>query len=96
MEITPAIRTIHLCESFNVGCEVHGGGAANLHLLGATTTGEYYERGLLHPHYDYERPRPGLESMIDPMNEDGDVPMPEGSGLGFDIDWAYIEDHRVT
>ena len=31
--ITPAMKVVHLCESFRVRCEVHGGGAANLQVL---------------------------------------------------------------
>lgn len=35
--ITPAIKTVYLCESFEMPCEVHGGSAPNLHLLAAMT-----------------------------------------------------------
>src|SRR3712207_4496231 len=42
--ITPVIKTIHLCQSFGVRVELHGGGAATLQVLGAMATpGEYYE-----------------------------------------------------
>src|ERR687895_844034 len=49
--ITPAMKTVHLCQAFRIRVEIHGGGPANLQVLGAMEIpGEYYERGLLHPH----------------------------------------------
>jgi L-alanine-DL-glutamate epimerase-like enolase superfamily enzyme len=94
--ITPALKTVNTCESFGVRCEVHGGGAVNLHLLAAMTIpGEYYERGLLHPKYDYDAAEPWLETPTDELNDDGTVSVPEGPGLGYDVDWDFIERNRV-
>lgn len=95
--LTPAIKTVHLCEAFNVRCEAHGGNAGNLHLLGAMANpGEYYERGLLHPKYDYESATPWLTELIDPLNSEGHVRLPQDPGLGYDFDWDFIEANRVT
>jgi len=95
--ITPAIKTVHLCQSFNVSVEVHGGGAANLHLLGAMATpGRYYERGLLHPHLDYEAQTPWLLEPIDPLDADGNVPIPQGPGMGEAINWDFIREQTIT
>ncbi|MFB6219051.1 MAG: enolase C-terminal domain-like protein [Halobacteriaceae archaeon] len=94
--ITPAWKTVGLCESFGVQCEVHGGGPPNLHLVSAMPIdGEYYERGLLHPDYDYERPPDYLDSIPDPMDDDGRVAVPQEPGLGYDIDWEYVESNRI-
>ncbi len=90
--ITPLIKAVHLCEAFGIPLEVHGGGAANLQVLGAMgIPGEYYERGLLHPLLDYEAATPWLRAVIDPLDRDGRVPVPQGPGLGFDINWEFIE-----
>ncbi len=93
--ITPLMKTVHLCESFGMRCEIHGGGAANLHSLCAMKNGEFYERGLLHPFIDYEQPAPWLNQLIDPMDENGFVHVPDRPGLGWDINWEYIEENRV-
>ncbi|HEV2356893.1 MAG TPA: enolase C-terminal domain-like protein [bacterium] len=94
--ITPMLKAIHLCESLGVPLEVHGGGAANLQVLGAMGfPGEYYERGLLHPFLDYETATPWLTEVIDPLDHDGSVRISEKPGLGQDIDWEYIEQHRL-
>ncbi len=90
--ITPLMKTAHLCESHGVRMEVHGGGAGNLHVLCAMGfPGEYYERGLLHPFVDYERPEPWLNACVDPMDDQGYVHVSQLPGLGWDINWEYIE-----
>ena len=95
--ITPLIKTAHLCESFGVSMEVHGGGAGNLHVLCAMgIPGEYYERGLLHPFLDYEQPPPWLREIADPMDEQGYVHVSQRPGLGMAIDFDYIGDHLVS
>ena len=94
--ITPAMKTVHLCEAFRVRCEVHGGGSGNLQLLGAMAIpGEYYERGLLHPHVDFDAEKPWLKSVIDPVDREGNVPIPQRPGLGDEIDWDFIRDNLV-
>jgi L-alanine-DL-glutamate epimerase-like enolase superfamily enzyme len=94
--ITPLMKIVHLCESFEMAMEVHGGGAANLHVLCAMgIPGEYYERGLLHPFIDYEQPAPWLRQIVDPMDEEGRVHVSQRAGLGLDIDFGYIEANSV-
>jgi L-alanine-DL-glutamate epimerase-like enolase superfamily enzyme len=94
--ITPLIKIVHLCESFGVAMEVHGGGAGNLHALCAMgIPGEYYERGLLHPFLDYEEPPPWLNELVDPMDDTGHVHVSQRSGLGLDIDFDYIRSHAA-
>ena len=94
--LTPLMKCIHLCEAHGVSLEVHGGGHGNLHALGAMSIpGEYYERGLLHPHYDYEAAQPWLASRVDDVDAEGFVSLPQAPGLGLDIDWDYVNTHRV-
>ena len=85
--ITPTMKIAHLAESFGIAMEVHGTGAGNLQVLGAMgIPGKFYERGLLHPFVDYEKPEPWLNSRDDPMDSEGYVRIPGGPGLGQDID----------
>lgn len=94
--ITPLMKTVHLCEAFGVRCEIHGGGAGNLHVLGAMgIPGEYYERGLLHPFIDYEQPDPWLKEIVDPVDAEGLVHIPQKPGLGMEIDFDYIKDNAI-
>ncbi|MBN2391495.1 MAG: mandelate racemase family protein [Anaerolineae bacterium] len=94
--ITPLVKTAHLCESFGVRMEVHGGGSANLHVLCAMgIPGEYYERGLLHPFVDYERFAPWLNALDDPLDDEGYVHVSQKPGLGQEINFDYINSHLV-
>lgn len=94
--ITPLMKIVHLCESFGVAMEVHGGGVGNLHVLCAMgIPGEYYERGLLHPFLDYEQPVPWLNEIVDPMDDEGYVHVSQRPGLGLDIARDYIREHAV-
>jgi L-alanine-DL-glutamate epimerase-like enolase superfamily enzyme len=94
--ITQAMKTAHLCEAFGMRLELHGGGAGTLHVLGAMAIpGEFYERGLLHPHLDFDAQKPWLKTPIDPLDAEGHVPIPQGPGLGEEIDWDYIRDNLI-
>ena len=93
--ITPLVKTAHLCELFGVRMEMHGGGAANLHVLCAMgIPGEFYERGLLHPFLDYEQPQPWLLTLDDPLDEGGCVHVSQKPGLGMEINFDYIRANR--
>lgn len=94
--ITPMMKLVGLCESFGVRMEVHGGGPGNLHVLCAMSIpGEFYERGLLHPFIDYEKPAPWLNAITDPIDDEGYVHVSQAPGLGWDINFDYIRDNLV-
>lgn len=93
--ITSAIKSLHLAESVGMTCEVHGNGAPSLALVGATFVSKWYERGLLHPHSDYDWLPPHLSSQVDPLDADGCVTLPETPGLGVDVDVDYVNAHTI-
>lgn len=94
--LTPAMKIVHLAEAYNLDAEVHGGGSGNLAILGAMENGRFYERGLLHPHFDYDVVPPHLSSLIDPLDDHGEVALPKRPGLGDDLCFEHIEDQLVT
>ncbi len=96
--ITGVMKLAAVAEAYGVRCEIHMSGFGNLQVLGATSedTCEYYERGLLAPGYDYDVPPPYLAAIADPMDEAGYVKVPQLPGMGYVIDWDYVEAHRVT
>lgn len=95
--ITGARKTAIVCEAYGVRCEIHMSGIGNLHVLGASSedTCEYYERGLLAPGVDYDRRLDYLAEPIDPLDADGYVRVPQGPGLGYQLDWDYVAAHRL-
>jgi L-alanine-DL-glutamate epimerase-like enolase superfamily enzyme len=94
--LTPLMKIAHLSESFGMRLEIHGGGVGNLHALCAMGfPGEYYERGLLHPHVDYEQPPPWLRGLVDPMDKNGQVHVSQLPGLGMEIEHEFIKENLV-
>ena len=71
-------------------------GFGNLQVLGATSEDvcECYERGLLGLGVDYEA-TPYLQATCDPLSPDGFVSVPQGPGLGHQLHWDYIDQHRL-
>ena len=96
--ITGSYKLVNVAQSYGIQCEMHGGGWANSQIMGATTeaTCEYFDRGLLWPDFDYEVPSPYLNAICDPMDDNGNVILPTGPGLGMDINWDYINDNLVS
>ena len=96
--VTGVKKLTGLCEAFGVRCEIHMSGFANLQVLGATSEDscEYYERGLLAPGIEYDTPPPYLLEIGDSMDEDGYVKVPTEPGMGYKINWDYIEDNRIN
>jgi L-alanine-DL-glutamate epimerase-like enolase superfamily enzyme len=94
--ITGLIKCVHLAEAFGMHLEVHGGGVGNLHVLGAMVSpGLYYERGLLHPFIDFDAPPAWLNTPVDPMDDEGFVHISPEPGLGYDVNWDYINSNLV-
>ena len=94
--ITPLMKIAHLAEAFGMKMEVHGGGVGNLHALCAMgSPGQYYERGLLHPFFDYDTPPAWLTAPVDPLDERGFVHVSPLPGLGQEINFDYINDNLL-
>lgn len=94
--LTPFMKIVHLAESFGMPLEAHSPGIGTLHAMAAMAIpGEYYERGLLHPFLNYDVIPPWLNEAVDPLDENGYVSVPQGPGLGVNINYDYIKEHRI-
>ncbi len=95
--ITGVRKMVAVAEAFGIKCEIHMSGFANLQILGSTSedTCEYYERGLLAPGIDCNTALPYLEDIGDRMDSEGHVHLPQEPGMGYRINWDYIEDNLV-
>ena len=96
--ITGARKTAIVAEAYGLRCELHMAAWGNLHVLGATheDTSEYYEKGLLAPGIDNDKVPPHLSKVIDIVESDGFVTLPTAAGIGFDLNWDYINDNLVN
>ena len=95
--ITGCYKTVSIAQAYGIQCEMHGGGWGNSHILGAfdQSTCEYFEHGLLRPGYDYSKPPIYLKNTCDPLDNDGNVILPTKPGLGFELEWDYINDNLI-
>lgn len=93
--IGPSLKIIHLAEAFGMDCEIHREGPGNLALCAVQSNGRWYERGLLHPFIDYDKCPPYLNQHCDQMDAEGFVHLPQIPGLGYDINFDYIDAHPV-
>ncbi|NKB69039.1 MAG: enolase [Candidatus Latescibacteria bacterium] len=97
--ITGCAKSVALYESFGMRATIHGGGWGNLQIYASTdvNTIEYFERGLLAPGFDeaYEVPPPYMKEICDPFDGEGNVLISQKPGLGFELNWDYIDDNRV-
>ena len=86
-----------VCEAYGIRCEIHMAGWGNLQVLGATSedTSEYYEKGLMAPGVDIDAPDPYLAARCDVIDGDGYVHLPTLPGMGYDIQWDYIDDNVI-
>lgn len=95
--ITGCMKMAAIAEAAGIKCEMHMSGFANLQILGATSEDvcEYYERGLLGPMVEYDVPQPFLHEICDPMDSEGNVTVPTEPGMGYKINWDYIDDNLL-
>lgn len=92
--ITGAMKAARAVEALGLDVEFHVGGPAHLHCMSAVRNANYFEKALLHPC--------GIDWMVsqgfkgDPEAvTNGTVAVPEGPGLGVNIDWSFVRE-RLT
>lgn len=93
--ITGLLKTFHLCEAFNVNCEVHTAmmslmDMANLHVICSRKNCEFFEyAGSLTDGIGF-----GIKQPIR-IDKDGYVSPPDAPGLGIEVDWDVIDAHII-
>ncbi len=96
--ITGAMKVAHAAEGFGLDVEFHGGGLAHRHCIAAIRNTNYYELGLLNPKVSGTKPPvypPEFIDELENIDANGHVSVPQGPGLGVEMDWEYIEAHEV-
>ncbi len=93
--ITGLKKLCSLAEGFGLNCEIGTAGnplmnAANLHVMLAVRNCDFFECLLPEKSEQF-----GLTGYIEP-NERGVIVAPDRPGLGFEIDWDWIEHHQVA
>ncbi|MFB6171075.1 MAG: enolase C-terminal domain-like protein [Haloarculaceae archaeon] len=88
--VTGALKMARAAESLGADVELHLGGPATLHCLSAVRNAGYFERGLLHPQDLAWMSDQGFTSSPEAVT-DGTVTVPDGPGLGVEVDWSFVE-----
>lgn len=96
--ITGAMKIAHMAEGFGLDVEYHAPGPAQRHCLAATRNSNYYEVALVHPICPNTQPpvyADDYSDMLDTVDADGHVQVPDGPGLGVEYDWDEIEAREI-
>ncbi|MEW6034876.1 MAG: enolase C-terminal domain-like protein [Chloroflexota bacterium] len=93
--IGPTKKTAALAEAFGLQCEVHSNvnpvlDAANLHVNCSIKNGEYFEQLVPEELFFF-----GVHEGIR-IDREGYAHVPQGQGLGLEIDWDYINRFKVA
>lgn len=93
--ITGLKKLCSMAEGFGINCEIGTAGnsllnIANLHVICSIRNCAYYEYWMPTAAHQF-----GLVQDI-ALDERGALPAPTAPGLGFDLDWEWIESHRVA
>jgi L-alanine-DL-glutamate epimerase-like enolase superfamily enzyme len=88
--VTGTMKILHLAEAFGLNCELHttmsAMDVANLHVGCAARNSEFFE--LYAPHEKWHFPL--KEGLL--LDDQGDVRVPSGAGLGVEVDWDAVDD----
>jgi len=98
--ITGVIKLAHACEALGIDLEFHGPGPAQRQCMAAIRNTNYYEMGLVHPKapasHDISLYKGGYKDTLDAVDANGHVPVPQGPGLGVEINWDWVTKHRTA
>ena len=93
MGITGGMKIAHLGEAFGIDVEVHACGPAHRHVMGAMRNSNFYEVALVGPDCPNAVPPVyacGYSDLLESIEPDGCVLVPDGPGLGVIYDWHFI------
>jgi L-alanine-DL-glutamate epimerase-like enolase superfamily enzyme len=97
--ITGVMKLAHAAEGLGIDIEFHGPGPVQRHCMAAIRNTNYYEMGLVHPKLGrsanegfFTNYRDGLDAI----DKDGCVPVPDGVGVGVQVNWDWVKRHKVS
>ena len=97
--ITGVMKLAHAAEALGIDIELHGAGPAQRQCMAAIRNTNYYEMGLLHPaapaSSDVPLYKDGYRDALDAVDGEGHASVPQGPGLGVEIDWDWVEKHHT-
>ncbi|MCU0521163.1 MAG: racemase [Anaerolineae bacterium] len=89
--LTGVLKTAHICEGYGMMCAIHGGAISHLHAACAIYNTKYFERLVPETYYS----PPGIRDASTEIGADGYARPWDKPGLGFEVDWGWVEAHTV-
>jgi L-alanine-DL-glutamate epimerase-like enolase superfamily enzyme len=97
--ITGVMKLAHLAEAHGLDVELHGPSLAHRHCMASIRNSNWFELGLVHPKVTADRAPVYAErrwlDLLESVDREGCVAVPDGPGLGVDLDWDWIEAHKT-
>jgi L-alanine-DL-glutamate epimerase-like enolase superfamily enzyme len=97
--ITGVMKLGALAESYGLDVELHGPSLAHRHCMASLRNSNFFELGLVHPKVRDNRPPlyadPKWLDLLESVDQNGCVDVPTGPGLGVDLDWEWLNAHKV-
>jgi len=96
--ITGLMKIAHAVEGFGLDVAIHAPGPAHRHCFASVRNCNWYEMGLVHPKLKTTKApifKNGYTDDLDSVDENGEVSVPQGPGLGVEIDWDWVEVHQT-
>jgi L-alanine-DL-glutamate epimerase-like enolase superfamily enzyme len=95
--VSGTMKIAHAAEGFGLDVELHGPGPIRRHLMASMRNSNYYEMGLVHPKAPPFGPPvyKNYKDSLDAIDKNGCITVPEGPGLGVQIDWDYINKNKT-
>lgn len=92
--ITGAMKIARVAEAFGTDVEFLVGEPAHLHCLSAVRNTNYFEHALVHPQDLEWMASQGFTTDVQRVNN-GFVSIPDGAGLGVEIDWSFVSERQT-
>jgi L-alanine-DL-glutamate epimerase-like enolase superfamily enzyme len=97
--ITGLMKIAHAVEGFGLDVAIHAPGPAHRHCFASIRNCNYYEMGLVNPKLPRLKSsiyKDGYSDELDSVDSNGHVAVPQGPGLGVEIDWEWVKKHTVS
>ena len=95
--ITGAMKIAHAAEGFGLDVELHGPGPVHRHIMSAIRNTNFYELYGVHPNLKTISGQASIayNDDLNAIDKDGNVWASDGNGIGVDLNWEWINSHKI-
>ena len=99
--ITGTMKLAHACEALGLDVQIHDVSPAVRQCMAAIRNTNYYEMALVHPKEEVSALLPAelyvdYRDGLDVIDDKGHVSVPQGPGLGVQINWEFVKQHTTS